>query len=587
MAQTDRTLADILQEWASSRAERTLFSFPSEGDSPDLSLTCGGLDRLARSVAVQLQDAGAAGKPVLLLFPPGLDFIGAFLGCLYCGAIAVPSYPPPPSRKDRSAGSRLASIIEDVAPEFLLTTPALHPRVAMLFEETPVAYKPRILLLDCAAEDAGASWNKPDIFLKDTAFLQYTSGTTGRPKGVIISHGNLLHNLGLIHDALSITDEDSGVSWLPPYHDMGLIGGLMQPVYEGSPVTLLSPVAFLQRPFRWLDTISNTRATISAGPNFAYELCVRKITDEQKAQLDLSCWRAALNGAEPIRPTTLRSFTEAFAGCGFSPDAWSPSYGMAESTLYVCGGPAGTRPIAGRFDQSALEENRAVAVKDGADACEIVSCGEPPAGVHVVIADPELGSSCREGTVGEIWVRGASVGQGYWNNELQTAGAFRALLSGNDDGPYLKTGDLGFLYGGELYVTGRLDDLIVWEGRRITPQQLEHSVEASHPALREGASAAFTTGEFGNQGVYVVCEVEREAMVSLDTDATFTAIRHRVQIDHQTDLSGIVLIKMATIPKTSSGKIRRHACRNLYVAGTLDSIALFHTVPKADACLQE
>ena len=577
MPLTDFTLVDVLQKWAQEKGSKTAFTCLSDDDSGaragDIFINFSELDRLVRGIAAELQDRGAEGERVLLLYPPGIDFVAAFLGCLYAGAIAVPSYPPAPSRRDRSSGNRLLGIIHDASPALVLTTSLLRARVESLFDGSGFAGVP-VFVTDTAAEDASSGWVRPDFLANQTALLQYTSGATGPPKGVLISHTNLLDNLGLIHCALDITEEDTGVNWLPPYHDMGLIGGLLQPVYEGSKVTLVSPVAFLQRPFRWLEAISRTRATVSGGPNFAYDLCVKRITAEQKDLLDLSCWRVALNGAEPIVPSTLHAFETAFASCGFSAGTWSPCYGMAETTLFVCGGPRKNRPLSRRFDRAALEDNRAVLLNDTETAgSDLAICGSPPSGVRILIVDSATCKEAADTTVGEVWVGGLSVGQGYWNNAELTGHAFQAYLSDTGEGPFLRTGDLGFLFDGDLFVTGRLQDQIILGGRCVAPQHLESVAESSHGSLRAGASSAFLTHPVDSGYVIVVAELEREALNSVDPESVIAAVRENVRRKCSVELHSVLLLKTATIPKTTSGKPQRHACRERYLAGSLDCVA--------------
>jgi acyl-CoA synthetase (AMP-forming)/AMP-acid ligase II len=424
-----------------------------------------------------------------------------------------------------------------------------------------------------ATMDAEA-WSVPDIPADSIAFLQYTSGSTGRPKGVLVSHGNVMHNLRSISAAIRITDDDIGVNWLPPYHDMGLVGGLLQPVYEGTSVVLMSPVSFLHRPLRWLSTISRVRATVSGGPDFAYDLGAKRITPEQKEGLDLSCWRAALNGAEPIRPATLQAFQEAFAPCGFSPKAWAPCYGLAEATLFVAGGRCDGDVLSHRFDGESLERGLGIVVQEsgGVRRREIAASGRPADGLLVEIVHPTEHTPCPPGTVGEIWVQGPSVAQGYWDKIDLSDAAFHACTAGDGKGPFLRTGDLGFLEAGSLFVTGRLQDVITFGSRTLYPQDIENTAHESHPALRRGASAAFGIEAGGETGVVVLCEVERQSMRGLDGGTVVATIRQRVQEEHQVTLSAVLLLRMGAIPRTSSGKIQRRACRDLYSSDRLDAL---------------
>ncbi len=565
------TLVDVLRGRAQAQGAKTAFTSLADDGAPGPTVTFAALDRNARAVAAQLQAAGAVGARVLLLYPPGTDFIAAFLGCLYAGCVAVPSYPPQPSRMDRSSGARLAAIIRDAAPRFALTTTALEPRVQALCAETGGALQ--CLVPTIESDEAASGWAEPDIHRDTVAFLQYTSGTTGPPRGVLMTHANVMHDMRLIEAAFAVTEEDSGVCWLPPYHDMGLIGGLIQPVYQGTSVVLMSPVSFLHRPLRWLEAMSRFGATISGGPDFAYDLCARRVTDEQKAGLDLSRWRVALNGAEPVRPDTLAAFGAAFAPCGFSARAWSPCYGLAEATLFVCGGPRGDAPQTRRFDRAKLESGLAVAVEGDDGGRDLVPSGTPPEGQRIVIVRLEGRTPCPPGHVGELWVQGDNVGAGYWNDDALSDDTFKAhLVTG--DGPFLRTGDIGFLYEGELFVTGRLADAMRIEGRALAPQDIEAAVEAAHPALRRSAVAAFTVDtEDGSPALVVVGEVERQSLNNLDPADVTAAVRRHVRREHGLEPRAVVLLKTATIPKTSSGKTQRHACRASYLAGTLEAVA--------------
>ncbi len=562
------TLVEVLQSKARERGDKTAFTELSEEGAPDSAVTFAQLDRMARGVAAQLQEAGTAGRRALLLYPPGIAFVGAFLGCLYAGVVAVASSPPHPSRPDRHTTARLLAILNDARPALVLTVPALEPRVRTLLAETGADARCLVPVLDGAG--AAPAWSPPPISPDTLAFLQYTSGTTGAPKGVPITHGNLMRNLQMMEAALGITDNDSGVNWLPPFHDMGLIGGLLQPIYQGSSVALLSPVSFLQRPFRWLETMSRLQATVSGGPDFAYDLCARRITPEQKALLDLSRWRIALNGSEPIRPVTLAAFEAAFAPCGFSARAWSPCYGLAEATLFVSGGPRGDNPLIRRFHRERLEQNAAVGVpEDDPAGRDLASSGPPAEGLHVEIVPPETRASCPPGTIGEIWLQGPSVAEAYWDNEPLTETAFRAPLAEGEDDSFFRTGDLGFLHRGELYVTGRLQDRIVIGERAFPPQDMEETAETSHPALRQGGAAVFAT----ETGLVILCEVERQALSKLDPEAVIGAIRQQVQEEYGLVPQAVGLLKPGALPRTTSGKIQRRACHDLYRTDGFDLIA--------------
>jgi 8-amino-7-oxononanoate synthase len=487
-------------------------------------------------------------------------------------------YPP---RRNRSL-NRIQAIADDAEAKVALTTDAVLGRIEALIDDTP--HLKQLAWLDTCHIPAGmdSRWQFPDIHGDTLAFLQYTSGSTGTPKGVVLSHANLVHNCALIACAFEHTRSGTGVFWLPSYHDMGLIGGILQPLYVGRPNVLMSPMTFLQKPFRWLSAISRFSGTTSGGPNFAYELCVRKITPEQRKTLDLSSWRVAFNGAEPVRAETLDRFAQTFAPCGFRREAFYPCYGLAEATLIVSGGYAPAPPIIRKFDAAALAEDRVVEVRDessegkpgtcaaGPMAREFVGCGENLPDQKIVIVDPQSLTVCPPGRVGEIWVGGPSVAQGYWRQPEITEAMFRAYLNDTGEGPFLRTGDLGFVQDGELFVTGRLKDLIIFRGVNYYPQDIELTVQRCHPRLRADSGAAFTVEEGGRERLVLVHEVERHKHGHLGE--VFQAVCRAVAVEHDLNPDAIVLIRAGTIPKTSSGKIQRHACRKGYLEGTLDVV---------------
>src|SRR5208282_1690971 len=398
-----------------------------------------------------------------------------------------------------------------------------------------------------------------------------TSGSTGTPKGVVLNHANLVHNSALIAHAFEHTRTSLGVFWLPSYHDMGLIGGILQPIYVGRTNVLMSPMTFLQKPFRWLSAITRFRATTSGGPNFAYEHCIEKITPEQLKQLDLSSWKLAFNGAEPVRAETLRRFAAKFAPCGFRAEAFYPCFGLAEATLIVSGGYVARPPIIRSFDSIALTQGKVREVAGGSPtARDLVGCGSTLPDQKIVIANPETRLSCSPNEIGEIWVSGPSMAQGYWKRPEVTEEMFHAHLKDTGDGPFLRTGDLGFMLDGELYVTGRLKDLIILRGVNYYPQDIELTVQRCHPRLRADCGAAFALEKDGREQLVLVFEVERHKQGQFGE--VFQAMRRAVAGEHDLNVDAIVLIRAGTVPKTSSGKIQRHACRQNYIDGTLDVV---------------
>jgi len=562
------SLVDLVRHRASHQGDETAFVYLVDGEDEQTGLTYRELDRQARAIAAWLESHDLAGERALLLYPAGLEFIAAFFGCLYAGVVAVPLYPP---RRNRSL-ERLQAVADDCQARVALTTEAVLERIEPLVDETP-HLKQLTWLPTCRVADALADeWRMPDISGDTIAFLQYTSGSTGTPKGVMLSHGNALHNSALIAYAFEHTRSGTGVYWLPSYHDMGLIGGILQPLYMSRPNVFMSPMSFLQRPYRWLSAITRYRATTSGGPNFAYDLCVDKIPPEQRKTLDLSSWKVAFNGAEPVRAETIDRFCEAFEPCGFRREAFYPCYGLAEATLIVTGGFVAESPVIRSFDARRLGEGTAVEVAPGAEgACRLVGCGASLADQTVVIADPQTRRQCADGEIGEIWVHGPSVAQGYWQQPEATQATFGAVLADSGDGPFLRTGDLGFLDRGELFVTGRIKDLLIVRGVNYHPHDVELTLQRAHRRLRRDCGAVFTVEEDGREKLVVVQEIERRKQGHWDE--VFQAIRGAVSAEHQLGVEVIVLLRAGTIPKTSSGKIQRYACREGYLDGSLDVVA--------------
>ena len=562
-------LVDLLQHRAAHQGQDWAFSYLVDGEIEEIHWTYEELDRRARAIGAWLQMQGLVGERALLLYPAGLDFIAAFFGCLYAGVVAVPAYPP---RRNRSL-SRVQVIADDAEAKVALTTQDVLERVQPLLDQSPNLKALRWKATDVMEKGVERDWQHPDVYGDTLAFLQYTSGSTGTPKGVVLNHANLMHNSALIAYAFEHTRSDRGMFWLPSYHDMGLIGGILQPLYIGQCDVIMSPVAFLQKPYRWLQAISRHKATISGGPNFAFDLCVRKITPEQKETLDLTSWNLAFNGAEPVREDTIDRFVEAFAPCGFRREAFYPCYGMAEATLIVSGGFKSAPPVIRTFDAQALEKNQVVdALPDEEGARALVGCGGTLLDQEILIVNPNTMTRSAPDEIGEVWVAGPSVAQGYWKQPEETAHTFRAHLS-DGNGPYLRTGDLGFMQDGELFITGRLKDLIIIRGVNHYPQDIEATVEGSHKSLRPGAGAAVAVEIGGRERLVIVHELERGRQRDLDAlDEVYDSIRREVSAEHELPVEGIALVKAGSIPKTSSGKIQRHACRREFLDGSLEVV---------------
>jgi acyl-CoA synthetase (AMP-forming)/AMP-acid ligase II len=561
------TLVDLLVYRAQNNSDRKAYTFLQRGEIEANSLTYKELERQAKAIASSLQSLEAVGERALLLYPPGLEFIAAFFGCLYAGVIAVPVYPP---RRNQNI-SRLQALMTDAQAKIALTTTPVLSNIENRFTENREFQALHWLTTDSIVGELAHSWQKPEVRKDTLAFLQYTSGSTGAPKGVMITHGNLMHNGRVIEKAFGHTTDTIGVGWLPLFHDMGLIGNVLQPLYIGRPCILMSPVDFVKNPLRWLQAISRYRATSSGGPNFAYDLCLRKITPEQKINLDLSSWELAFTGAEPVKAETLENFASYFASCGFRKEAFYPCYGMAETTLLATGGLKESPPIVQEVTGSALEKNKVVSLADEeVTTRKIVSCGQSWLGQKVLIVDPESLIQCQANQVGEIWISGSSVAQGYWKRPLETQKTFNAYLEDSSEGPFLRTGDLGFIKDDELFVTGRIKDVIIIRGQNHYPQDVELSVEKSHSALRPSSGAAFTVDINGLEKLVIVQEVERSYLRKLDLDEVIGNIRQAVTAEHALEVYAIVLVKTGSIPKTSSGKIQRHACKAKFLKGNLN-----------------
>ena len=598
-------LVTLLQMRAEKQLQQPAYTFLLNGEQLETQWTYAELDRRARCIGALLQQYNAAGERVLLLYPPGMDFISAFFGCLYAGAIAVPAYPP----RNKRHIARIQTIVDDAQARFVLTVKKSRKRIETWLNDHPSSQSIHFIPTDELITSLEDDWTPPNITGHNLAFLQYTSGSTALPKGVMVSHDNLWHNLKLIQEHFGHTPESLAVIWLPPYHDMGLIGGILQPLFAGFPAVLMSPTAFLQRPLRWLQAISDYQATTSGGPNFAYDLCVTKIPQEQRESLDLKSWRIAFNGAEPIQPETLRRFTAEFSPYGFHHEAWLPCYGLAENTLFVSGISVSDPPIIKAFDGDALTLNQVMEVeRDAPNASRLVASGHAQDSDEVLIVDPETQKPCLPDRVGEIWVSGMSVAQGYWQKPEQTRETFQASLADSNGESFLRTGDLGFLRGKELFITGRCKDLIIIRGRNHYPQDIEQTVEHGYPALRWHSSAAFSVEIDGEEQLVIVAEVERrfrdrrlrnvkraeddrrqqpdnrkasegrsefdpQVPYRLDIDKALSTIREKVVEEHEINPYAILLLKYGTIPRTSSGKIQRHRCRAQFLSNTLESLA--------------
>lgn len=562
------SMVDLARHRAKVQPLDKAYVFLKDGEVEVGTLTYHELDRMARAIAVELRDYVEPGDRVALAYPPGLDFISAFFGCLYAGVVAVPVYPP----TRPNDWLRFEKIAMNAGATTVLTNAALiaGARLESCAATAGAENKLRYLTTEAVRQTRAGEWQDPDMSPGNLAFLQYTSGSTGTPKGVIVSHGNLLHNQRLIKRGFQHSGRTVFVGWLPLYHDMGLIGNVLQPLYLGIPSILMAPAAFIVKPLRWLQAISRYRATTSGGPNFAYELCVRRIAEEQQAGIDLSCWDVAFNGSEKVRSDTIARFTEKFSSCGFRKSAFLCCYGLAESTLFVTGEKQSAAPTVVSIDADELQQHRVMAANDETrNAVDVVACGRSVE-LQVIIVDPATQITCAPGAVGEIWIKGGSVAQGYWGHPQVTQATFNASLFDTGEGSFMRTGDLGFLQNEELFVTGRLKDLIIIRGRNYYPNDIEATVQASHPSLRPDCGAAFAVDINGVESLVVVQEISRADRRNIDIDAVVGAAHLAVTAELGMALHELVLLKQGALPKTSSGKTRRGACRDAYLAGRLE-----------------
>jgi acyl-CoA synthetase (AMP-forming)/AMP-acid ligase II len=554
------TIAGHLQRRAQEQAEAAAFHFIGNPDGPAETITYAELDQAARSIAGVLTARGAAGQPVLLVYPSSLAFVAALFGCFYAGAIAVPVPVPIPSR----AFERAPAIAEDARPALGLTLASI---AADLDEADATLRGIAWIATDDRMVGGGVLAAAADAI----ALLQYSSGTTGRPRGVALSHANLLHNLAAMVQAVSPQAGDRAVSWLPMYHDMGLMGFVLFPVFAGFPAILMSPLTFLKRPIRWLQAVSTWRATLSAAPCFAYQLCLQRSSAEERAALDLSNWRIAVCGGEVVRPAVLEQFAGAFAAAGFRPQALAPAYGLAEATLLACSVAAGQGLQLLAADAPALAAGRVEPPQDAGRTRRLAVCGHAWPGHHIAIVDPDRRVRLADGRVGEIWLRGGSVAQGYWRQPLATEETFRAVLAEDGDPTeiWLRTGDLGAIGPGGLVVTGRRKDLIIVRGVNYDPLDIEIAAAATDPCFIEGGGGAFSIETEAGEAVVLLQEVGRPAPSGFDSDAAISAVAAALTRGFGLTLHDLALLRPGTMPRTTSGKVQRHLCRQRYLAGEM------------------
>ncbi|WP_266168882.1 fatty acyl-AMP ligase [Dyella subtropica] len=552
-----------LRHWAAVAPERAAFIALNSRIEESGELSYGKLDLRARALAAILQDRVARGDRALLVYPPGLDFIVALFACFYAGVVAVPAPAPHTSQSHRPTRERLSAIAVACEPTLLLTTAALAESLTSIEAALPC------LATDGISEAFAAGWTEGRHTAEELAFLQFTSGSTGAPKGVMIRHSNVSANLEVLNRVVKLGPDQRMLTWLPHYHDMGLIGTILYPAAMGSTCWLMAPATFLQRPVRWLQAISRYRIDTSGGPNFAYEYCVRRTTPEERTALDLSCWELAFNGAESVRSGSLDRFAEVFAPHGFRHEAFFPCYGLAESTLMAAAGQRLHGPRQRTADSTAFAHGLLRDAPAGDLGVPLVSSGSPQPKHQIVIADPESGRPLPPGHIGEVWLSGPSVTEGYWG--IAEHGAhFATLPVGETIQRFLRTGDLGALWDGELYLAGRLKDLIIVDGRNHHPEDIERTLEQAHSSFRPGACAAFSVELDGAERLIVAIECERKAV---RTESVVIAAREAIAVNHELPLRDLVFLRFGELPRTTSGKVRRHACRERYMSGAFNAVA--------------
>ncbi|MEU3776660.1 fatty acyl-AMP ligase [Streptomyces sp. NPDC032472] len=564
------TLPDALRLRSEKQPDETAYVFLRNGEEPHETLTYRALHEDAGRRAAAFAAAGLSGRSAVLLYPSGLEFVRTLLGCMYGRVAGAPVQVP----RRREEVERLRRIADDAGTSTVLTTAEAARELRERFGDLPDLAGLTLLATDTAVYEPAAQPPAPPG-PGDIALLQYTSGSTGDPKGVVVSHANFLANVVETDELWPCEPDGTVVNWLPLFHDMGMLFGVVLPLWAGIPSYLMAPESFIRRPARWLEAIARFGGTHAAAPSFAYELCARAAAEGRTGAVgDLSRWRVAANGAEPVRWSTIRSFTDAFAPYGFDPRAMCPGYGLAENTLKATGSRQDREPSVLWLSAEGLREGRAQPVGERAEgAVPLVGSGGTVGRTRVRIVDPATRRGLPEGRVGEIWVDGPCVAGGYLGRREASEETFRARVAG-EDGPagstHLRTGDLGFLYGGELYVTGRLKDVIIRKGRNHYPQDIELSAERAVPGLHPNCAAAFSSDDGGRERLVVVVETDGRLLNSLGADALLRRVHEAVREGQRITPDEVLVVRRGTLPKTSSGKVQRRACKRRYENGELE-----------------
>lgn len=569
--QSFEVFTDLLDARIQSHPEKCAYRY-LDGKTTE-ALTYGQLATEIYRYAAVLQEHQLLNERVILIYPVGLEFMYAFYGCMFSGAIAIPASEPRRHKVDKSDLNRLLSIVEDSRPKAILTTSSIRDAMQSQLQERLPTSSLLWLTETAFAEGDPADYRRPLLKSDHLTFLQYTSGSTGTPKGVMVSHQNLMANEAMIAESYGNGPDTVIVSWLPLFHDMGLIFNMLHASYLGVPGIHMPPSAFIRQPILWLRALTEYGGTFSGGPNFAYDLCVQRVSDARKAELDLSRWSAALNGSEPVRKSTLEAFTKAFASCGFDPKAISPCYGLAEATVFASGYRNRSGFGLSHLEPQAFAEDRVVEVAASSPGVAIVGSGNTDGCGRIKIVHPHTLKSCASDEIGEVWIQGSHIAEGYWEKPAISEQTFRARLSDDEAaGTFLRTGDLGFMRGNELFFTGRLKEIIIIHGQNFYPQDIERTVEESHHALRQHCGAAFSVDVHGEEKLVVAFEVLRKFR-DINFEEVFTSIRQAIAEAHDLPTHSIVLIKPKTMPKTTSGKLQRRGCRAQFLEGSLSVLA--------------